>query len=259
MGGLLPWKCGEGPVQILPTGVDGAPVTGILSFGSIHTNSPESATVRARELPFIWDHARVFTGLSPDELADLWVRPGSRVVLHPERRKLTRFGDYISGPFFDDRADLVAMMLAAERLADTGSEIVFAATAAEEVGGHGALYLLRRLQPEVGIALEIGPSVPESRFDPDDQPTVWVSDGYSAMRPSDIALVADAALEAKLEPHWQALSRGGSDATCAASNGLLARPITLGFAAENSHGWEITHKNAIDNLARLLLSVLSRV
>jgi putative aminopeptidase FrvX len=237
-------------------------LTGILSFGSIHTASPASAVARARESALTWDMARVFTGLSPDELDSRNVRPGTRVVIHPDRRKLTQFGSHIASPFLDDRADLAAMIATLQILAEDErnyGHVVFAATAAEEVGGHGALYLLRRLQPEVGIALEIGPRVPESYFAIDGQPTVWVTDSYSAMRATDSGVLAEAAREIGLSPHWQALSRGGSDASCAASHGLLARPITLAFAAENSHGYEIMHRDAVPNLARFLAAVLDRV
>lgn len=262
MGGLFPWKCGEGPVLIMPVGEGASDLTGILSFGSIHTSSPASVITRARESALTWDMVRVFTGLSPAELNARNVRPGTRVVIHPSRRTLTRFGHHVASPFLDDRADLAAMLATLQLLAEDGrdfSHIVFAATAAEEVGGHGALYMLRRLQPEVGIALEIGPSVPESDFMPDSQPTVWVTDSYSAMRASDSGLLAEAAEEAGFDVHWQALTRGGSDASCAASHGLLARPITLAFAAENSHGYEIMHEDAVPNLARFLTAVLDRV
>ena len=51
----------------------------------------------------------------------------------------------------------------------------------------------------------------------------------------------------------------GSDASCAASHGLVARPITLAFAAENSHGYEIMHRNAVPNLAALLTATLQEV
>jgi len=262
MGGLFPWKIGEGPVLIMPVGEGAEDITGILSFGSIHTNSPASSAARAKDSALTWDMVNVFTGLSPAALTKLQVRPGTRVVVHPSRRKLTTFSNYISSPFLDDRADLAAMLRALQIISEEGrdrSNVVFAATAAEEVGGHGALYLLRRLQPEVGIALEIGPSVPESDFMPDAQPTVWVSDSYSAIRATDSAVIAAAAREARLAPHWQALSRGGSDASCAASHGLLARPITLAFAAENSHGYEIMHRDAIENLARFLVTLLDHV
>jgi putative aminopeptidase FrvX len=55
------------------------------------------------------------------------------------------------------------------------------------------------------------------------------------------------------------VTRGGSDASCAASRGLCARPVTFAFAAENSHGFEIMHRDAPVSLSRLLLAYLERV
>jgi putative aminopeptidase FrvX len=260
LGGAFPWKWGEGPVQILTAS---GPMDGILSFGSIHTSDPASVATAARERALTWADTRIFTGLSAGELAQNGVRPGTRVVLHPSRRTWTEMGDFVSSPFLDDRADLAAMLLALEAsdsLKGLDSErVMFAATAAEEVGGHGALWLLRQRPASVGIALEIGPRVPESLFALDDQPTVWVNDSYSAMQAADIDLVTRAAASIGQTVHFQALSRGGSDASCAASYGLVARPITLAFAAENSHGSEIMHRNAVPNLTSLLLAVLREV
>ena len=261
LGGAFPWKWGEGPVLILaPAG----PLNGVLSVGSIHTNDPHSPAAAAREWALTWADTRVFTGLTVNALAENGVRAGTRVVLHPDRRTWTEVGEFVASPFLDDRADLAAMLLTLESLAeDTGGldpkRVLFAATVAEEVGGHGALWLLRQRPATVGIALEIGPRVPESPFVLDDQPTVWVNDSYSAMSAADVDLVARAAARVGLAPHFQALSRGGSDASCAASHGLVARPITLAFAAENSHGYEIMHRNAVPNLSALLGAVLSEV
>ena len=58
---------------------------------------------------------------------------------------------------------------------------------------------------------------------------------------------------------FQALSRGGSDASCAASHGLCARPITLGLAMENSHGFEVMHGGAMDNLAMLTVALVKHL
>lgn len=256
LGGVFPWKWGEGPVQILaPT-----PLDGVLSFGSIHTTDLGSPAAAARERALTWADTRIFTGLSGGELARAGVRAGTRVVLHPSRRTWTTLGDFVASPFLDDRADLAAMLLALEGLQNADPErILFAATAAEEVGGQGALWLLRQRPVAVGIALEIGPRVPESPFMLDDQPTVWVSDSYAAMLAADIDLVACAAKTLGQTPHFQALSRGGSDASCAASYGLIARPMTLAFAAENSHGCEIMHRDAVSNLSALLLAVLGEL
>ena len=262
LGGAYPWKWGEGPVSIL---APGDPLTGILSFGSIHSSSKTSPAVRAREDALTWDMARIFTGLRAGELDALGVRPGTRVALHPSRRTLTEFGAFVSAPFLDDRADLAALLLVLAAMppaTNNGKEqggVLLAATAAEEVGGHGALFLLRQCGAEIGLALEVGPRTPEAPFVLDAQPTVWVNDSYSAMQPADIALVADAARQIGLTPHFQALARGGSDASCAASHGLVARPITLAFGAENSHGHEIMHCDAVNNLAALTRAVLERL
>ena len=255
LGGVFPWKWGEGPVLVMAAA--GA-LTGVLSFGSIHTSDPASPAAAARERALTWADARVFTGLSAEELAARGVRAGTRVALHPSRRVWTEMGDFVASPFLDDRADLAAMLLALETSGGLDPKrVLFAATAAEEVGGQGATWLLRQRPASVGIALEIGPRVPESPFALDDQPTVWVSDSYSAMQAADIDLVARAAQAVGQAPHFQALSRGGSDASCAASYGLVARPITLAFAAENSHGYEIMHRRAVPNLAALLSATLA--
>jgi putative aminopeptidase FrvX len=262
LGGLYPWKWGECPVSIL---AEDGPITGIVSFGGIHSNDPSYAPAQARERALTWADARVFTGLSRDALEARGVRAGTRVALHPSRRAVTDLGDFVAAPFLDDRADLVALLLALEHMAEEGgggldpARILFAATASEEVGGQGALWLLGRRPARVGIALEIGPRVPESPFPLDGQPAVWVQDTYAAMQAGDIALVARAARGIGQTPHFQALSRGGSDASCAAAAGLVARPITLAFKAENSHGLEVTHRESVPNLAALLGATLREV
>ncbi len=264
LGGAHPWKWGEGPVEILASG--GAFVPGVLGFGGIHTSHPASVIQQARNgnVPS-WDMARIVTGLTGAELAEKGVRPGSRVCLARSRRTLFPIGgDLIGSYFLDDRADIVAWLLALQTLKENSLpanfRVCFAVTTSEEVGGEGALFLLRNLGgPPVCVALEIGPTTPDDPFPIDANPTVWVSDGYSTMRPDDLDLVADAAKDAGLSPHFHALSRGGSDASCSASQGLCARPITLAFGADNSHGFEIMHQAAPENLARLLVTVLRKL
>lgn len=258
LGGVYPWKWGEQPVSIL---VGDEPIRGILSFGSIHTSSPISVAEVARSTPLQWDMAYVFTGHSRYQLAALGVRPGIRVVIDPSRRQVTDLGQYLCSYFIDDRADLAAWLLALESLKDAklSGEVLFAATASEEVGGEGASYLLHKLQPDICVALEIGPSVPESRFIPDEQPTIWVTDNFASISAEDIAILAEVAEGLDQAPHWQALSRGGSDASATAQRGLTARPVTLGLPVENSHGYEIMHRDAPAELARLLVAYLNKV
>ena len=192
LGGAYPWKWGEGPVEILtPDGF----LPGILSFGGIHTNAPESVAEFARTHALTFKQAKIFTGLSAAELTRRGVRPGLRVALSRSRRVVTEFGPYIASYFLDDRADLVAWLLAletlqAENITLPGS-VLFAATVSEEVGGEGVRYLLNRRQADICVALEIGPKTPDADFPIDENPTVWARDGYAAMEPIDAELLTD--------------------------------------------------------------------
>jgi len=258
LGGVSPWKWGEQPVEILTK--EGS-LDGVLSFGCIHSSSPYSAAEQARTGGLKWHHAFVFTGLTPRELRANGVRPGSRVALHRDRRTVMEIGEHICSYFLDDRADIVAWLLALETLKEEplDLDVLFAATTSEEVGGEGAQYLLHQLQPDICIALEIGPTVPESPFDIDENPTVWVTDTFASIAAADLDILAEIGVELGQRLHWQPLSRGGSDASAGASKGLAARPVTLGFPVENSHGLEIMHRNAPAELARLTVAYLRRV
>ena len=67
------------------------------------------------------------------------------------------------------------------------------------------------------------------------------------------------AAEIGMPLQFQAFSRGGSDASCSASRGLCARPFTLGLPMENSHGFEIMHRDAMDRLADLTVALVERL
>lgn len=253
LGGIFPWKLGEGPVTILASS---GPIEAILSFGSIHTESNASPAKRAKTEVLTWDMATVLTGRSRDSLAKLGVRPGTRVVVSTSRRTLTRLGDYVGGYFLDDRADLVSWLLALEQLKDESFDVVFVATTSEEVGGEGAQYFLAQERPDVCIALELGPQVPDAPIVIDDRPTVWVSDAYAAMPPFLGDILDKVSVDTGIGIQYQALSRGGSDASCSASKGFCAHPLTLGLPMENSHGYEIIHPHSMENLANLTVAIV---
>jgi len=256
VGGTYAWKWGEGPVEIL---AGDALLPAVLSFGCIHTNHESSVAEQARHNPLLWKHSYLFTGMDLEGLKAAGVRPGLRVVLARSRRTVLEFGDFIASYFLDDRADLAIWLMALEAM-KSGEKfdfpITFAATVSEEVGAEGALYLLRTRPADICIVLEIGPKTPDADFEIDANPTIWVRDGHAAMEAVDGAILADCCAELEMEPHWQYLSRGGSDASCASAKGFTARPVTLGLPVENSHGYEIMHRKAPDELLRLLLSYL---
>jgi putative aminopeptidase FrvX len=253
LGGIFPWKLGEGPVTIM---AQSGFFDGVLSVGSIHTESNLSSAKRAKTDVLTWDMTTVITGLSREELKKRGVRPGTRVVVSPTRRTLTQFGDFVSGYFLDDRADLVSWLLALESLKNHELDVTFVATTSEEVGGEGAQYFMTSEQPDICIALELGPQVPDAPIAINASPTVWVNDAYAAMPPHLGDILESVSETTGIGLQYQALSRGGSDASCTAAKGLCAHPITLGLAMENSHGYEIIHKDSMNSLAELTVALL---
>lgn len=253
LGGLFPFKVGESPVLIL--GTNGS-VNGVLSFGSIHSEDVSMAAVSGKKDAVSWTSAWITTGLSSAEIAASGIRAGTRVVIHPSVRGLVELGDLVAGRFLDDRADLVAWLLVLKDFVGENLDLSFVATSSEEVGGEGALFYLQNERPDICIALELGPNVPDAPIAITSSPTVWVQDSYSTMLASDGELVDLAAASVNVPLQYQALSRGGSDASCAASHGLCARPITLGLPMDNSHGYEIMHRDAMHQLAKLTVAVI---
>lgn len=256
LGGLFAWKLGEGPVEILGRG---EPIPGVFGFGGIHTEDPSATSVQSKGKAVEWRMGTVFTGLKAEDLKARGVRPGTRVVVARSRRNLTFLGDHVAGHFLDDRADIVAWLLVLEEVAKLNIPIVFAATAAEEVGGEGALYIMRDMRPEICIALELGAHVPDARVELTATPTVWSIDGYAATSAADLEMIASTGDELGMDLQFQAFSRGGSDASCAASHGLCARPLTFGLPMANSHGYEVMHRDAMTELARLTVAIIKRI
>jgi putative aminopeptidase FrvX len=259
LGGTIAWKWGEGPVEIMAAG---GFVPGILSFGSMHSNHKESIAEQASR-GLNWNHTFVFTGLSPVQLDALGVRVGLRVILARSRRVVTECGECIGSYFIDDRAPLAVWLMALKSLSESrnlpAAELVFAATVSEEVGAHGATFLMNSAQADICVALEIGPKTPDACVAVTAQPTIWVKDSHAAMEHIDGEILAACCKKLDQAPQWQNITGGGSDASIAAKYGQAARPVTLAVAVENSHGYEIMHCGAPIQLHRLLLEYLRTV
>lgn len=253
LGGLYPWKIGEGPVEIF---ANQGRVAGVLGFGGIHTKELEQ---RLSDEPLDWARASIDTGLGSEELTDLGVRAGCRVALPAHRRTLEVLaGGLVAGYTLDSRATLVAWLKVVNGVAER-EKVAFVASVQEEVGGHGAMWHLGNHRPEVVVALELGPVLDDSPVNLNDQPTVWVGDSYSSTLPSDLRLIESVGASLGLQIQHQYVTRGGSDASAAAAQGLCARPVTLGLPLKNSHGFEIIDLNGIDNLANLTAELIKHV
>ena len=261
-GGAWPWKYGEGPVDIIAD--DGQVVRGILSVGSVHTMIGPVHELK-RERALTWDLVTVFTGLSKAELEARGVHIGSRAVVARARKQVQRLGDYVASFALDDRMGLTALIAALRemaQLADKGPEtegradLYFVATHGEEVGMLGAMRAAQLLRPEVCVALDTSPVVPDAPLVVDARPVVWYrARAYHNKAECDKLLGLARELGFGAQPCLYTAS--GSDAGRIKQAGLAGRTVCFGFARDNSHGFEIAHVDSLLNVTRLLVAYLS--
>ncbi len=256
LGGAWPWKWGEGPVDVLG---DREIVAGILSFGSTHITKETSAGWAARtEKPLDWDMVWVETKLTKEELTEKGIHAGSRVVMGRARKKPVILGDYIGAYGLDCKGGIAVLVILAEtfRQSKPAHDVYLAATREEETGGIGAIYLARTIPAETMIAVEIGIVGEEFQVENTPDPIIYYSGG--TLYDEDLGGCLTAIARELGFGVQHALLIGGTDAGKVRSSGLVAKGGCVGFATDNSHGYEISCLSGIENVAKMLAVHLSR-
>lgn len=264
LGGSYPGSFGQGPVDILG---HHAVIPGILSFGSMHTTkeSAETHKIMPKEFsgegsaPF-WDNVHVTTRLSSQALAESGIYPGTRVVIARTRRQLHELKDCIAGYFLDNRA---AMAIAIETLRELRhskkklkNDLFAVFSVSEEIGGHGACYAARTLPGDITIAIDVGPVAKEYQTLLSPDPIIVYQDGMATYDKTTCDHLFNLGKKLKFTPQRAVFSTYGSDASIARSIGQSAKATLLCLPVENTHGYEITHKESLERCQQLLLAYL---
>lgn len=245
-------KFGEGPVEILG---DRERVIGVLGFGTGHTSVPGAADDEMG-----WKSARVITGLSPAALAEAGVRPGSPFTPPAWRRGPVIFGDaddpLVGAWTFDDRAGVAMLLGLVRRLCERGVRparpTCIAFTIHEEGGCHGAKYLAGQLQPEVFIAVDGTPMLPNTDVRLDGGPCVWTRDQIATSDPRLVRAVQAVADQARQPLQMAYLDAPCSDASIVHNVGAAPRVVTFGHVRANSHGFEVAHRRCFAQTEAIL-------
>lgn len=263
-GGSWAWKYGEGPVDLLAD--DGSIVQGILSVGSVHTNiGPVHELKTSRALT--WDLVTVFTGLSKAELITRGIHVGTRAVVSRDRKKLYRLGDYIASFALDDRMGLTALIALAQEAAhgslNPSLDLYFVATTQEETGCIGAVRAAELLKPDLVIALDTSPVAYGLPLVVDSRPVIWCRETVAGSQIYHTKSECDTLLRLAEELGFGAqlafYTAAASDAGRVRSAGLAGQTVCLGFARDNSHGFEIAHADSLSNVLRLVAEYLRRL
>ncbi|WP_132650538.1 hypothetical protein [Pseudomonas aeruginosa] len=204
--------------------------------------------------------AAVVTRRSAEELANLGVRPGTRVVLNRLWRRPLYFQDCVAAHFLDDRAPLLAVLGVAREIArrrdELHGDLYLVLTTMEEESNAGALFAARRLPGDISIAVEVGPTVAEygTRLCRDPIVNSGDSKGYYSRHVTDRLLRA--AERCQYQPQAALLVDFASDASALLSHGEAAQVGCIGIPTENTHGFEIVLEEGIEACRRTLVEFL---
>jgi putative aminopeptidase FrvX len=249
LGGAFPWVYGEGVVDLLG---DRQTVPGILSFGSRHVSHESPQKMYEDERPPRWETVWVDAKLSRWQLADAGVRPGTRMVVGRHRKAPFRLGDYVASYALDNKAAIAVLLVLAESLKNPVHNVELVFSSKEEVGAIGALYYTRQNRIDDLIALEISPKSIEYPILSDQQPVLLSQDSYGLYDEGLNAAIESAASRCRITLQRAVLSQFGSDGSVAMKDGHVARAACLGFPADNTHGYEIAHLEALEACYRVL-------
>jgi len=207
-----------------------------------------------------WADVHVITRRTQAELVEMGVRPGSRVVLSQHWRRPFRVNDAIAAHFLDDRAPVVAALRAAEQLAqrksDLKQDVYIVLTTNEEETNSGAEYAARTLPGDVCIALEVGPIAEEYGTRLCADPIILTGDekGLYTKAISDDLLAA--AIRCGYTPQPALMPGFASDASAVLGSGASPRAGCLAMPTENTHGYELITRDAMQACTRTLVAYL---
>jgi len=222
------------------------------------SSTPQSQHVLSGDVG--WNDVHVLTRRSKAELGKLGVRAGTRVVLSQHWRKPFKVNDGIAAHFLDDRAPVLAAVLAARQLAEQRSslrhDVYFVFTSSEEETNAGAQYAARTLPGDICVALEVGPVAQEYDTHLALDPIVLTGDekGYYSRAVSEALLLA--ASECGYCPQPALMPGFASDASAVLLTGASPQAGCLAIPTENTHGYEIILDGAIEACADTLVAYL---
>ena len=254
LGGTLPWKLGETAVEVLG---DQEPALGVTSTGSGHSR------VQASECPG-WEGVRVLTGLSAERLAEKGIRVGSPVVPAPDIRGPFEFGDqadpWVAAWTFDNRLSVACLLQVLQRFKEEDlaprSPTIVAFTVEEEIGCHGAKVLAQRERPDVFVAIDGSPLVPECPLELDGRPAIRSEDRVATYDQELLREICRFSCEAGVELQLVVYAGAASDASLVYSIGASPRVACLGYVRASSHGFEVVPVVAFDHMLTVTEALL---
>lgn len=250
VGGSLPWKYGERPVEIFGTKKT---IRGIISMGSGHGSKKDDTQIK-------WQEVSLITGYTPKELNDFGIQAGTRILLLRSECGPLILGNetnpLLAAWTFDDRMGIVALLRLLKNIKDEDIKpkmrLFVAFTVQEETSCFGARSLAHKIKPTYFVAVDGCPLASQSSLKLDERPGVWLKDTRQFYSTELIEKLSKAAEKAGTELQRAIFTGAASDASSVGLIGAADQIATVGHIRENSHGYEIAYLEVFENLLKTL-------
>ncbi|NLM39693.1 MAG: M42 family metallopeptidase [Firmicutes bacterium] len=201
-------------------------------------------------------------------IEELHIRPGDP-IFPVSQFEVMGNGRVVAGKAWDDRAGCAALIELLDRLENqTHPNTLYAvATVQEEVGLRGARTSTHVVQPDIGIALDVGIAGDVPGVTPEESPlklgagpVMYVADGSAIAHFGLRRFVIEVAEELNIPLQFAALLGGGTDAGEMHLFGAGVPSLTLGVPVRYIHTHtDYMHLDDYDNLVKLLEGIVQRL
>lgn len=227
-------------------------ITGILSFGARHVSREYPNEKEWEKKPVTWAQAWVETMRTPKELAAAGVRPGTRVVLTPDRKQPRRIGrDSVAGFALDNRMGLALLLAMAMEGKPPARDVYLLASAREEVGGGGVNAFLRHTDIHTLVTVDIVPVAEEYPIEYSDAPVLLSADSHFIYDERLNRRLTSLAKQEGIPVQHAVVSGYSSDASIPYKMGLVPSAGGIVIPTKNSHGHEMLRPECLVNAWRL--------
>jgi len=132
-------------------------------------------------------------------------------------------------------------------------------TVEEEIGCLGAKVFAAREKPEIFIAIDGSPLVPECPVELDGRPGIRSRDCVATYDQDLLREICQLSADAGVELQPVVYSGAASDASLVYSIGASPRVACLGYIRDSSHGFEVTPLRTFDHLTTTLIALFSKL
>ena len=201
-------------------------------------------------------------GASSREEAEKLAPIGSVCVFDATTQRIA--GGNILTPYADDLTGCIALLLAMEQIRQPKNDLYFVFTVQEEVGLRGAVPAAFRIQPDLGIAVDVCSTGDNPELEGFERnrvrigagPAIKIKDGAMQTNRQALLLLRKVAEQAGIPYQNEIMLRGGTDARAMQKSRALVLSGAISIPCRNIHGQgEIVNLQDVELTGKLIAAL----